>query len=499
MAGRAGDANVLIGTEGEVERCEGGHHVMLILEIQKVVEKARQGTGTCRYWSRVFLYRNVQWRLEVCFETGNGKLENVATFLWVHDADARVGAWTISTNFKILITHGGAFTNHRDISVTFSKDKKNAGTPAFYSSSSPINEMRVTDSILVELKFGGMTYSGESLSYKDLICCNDTNALQKAAGHSTTTMSSGSSSSTSSSSQQAASSSSSSGATSPTNTEFDPTCAICLDFLENPLSTPCGHTFCSKCIAGLNTVRSGIKSCPECRREFTQNLCTSNYMLKNLLETLKQNPLIWNDIDADSSKNPEKACFNYQKCKNVSDAYCVKCETHICPTCHENYHNKSALTRGHTLNPYKPLVCADHQESVTDYCNECKKLACVRCLLHIHQPHLPAVISIKAHADNQRLVLAGLVEDIPSIVDKLKQDQKYVKSQIEKLTKRKRKLASRIEQHTKVLDHTKSVREDQLVIESKFDILIGMIEALEEERNESKKKSTNDKKKSTKV
>lgn len=499
MAGKRGDTNIYIGTN-EVERCEGGSYGLLIPDFQQVLDKAREGSGTCHYWTRVFLYRNVQWRPEICFQTTNGKFKNLGIFLWVHDADARVGDWKITANFSVYVEHGSAHEDKRETSATFTKSQKNLGFPTFFLNKDSIRHMRTADSIYVDFKFRGMTYSGESLSYKDLVCCNDKNAPKQASGSSSSTTNSGSSSSTSNSgsssttsgsSQQAASSSSS---TSPANTEFDPTCAICLDFLDNPLSTPCGHTFCTKCVTNLNADRSGIKKCPECRRVFTQTSCTPNYMLKSLLETLRQNPLIWNDPEADESKHPEKACFNYQKCKNVSDAYCVKCETHICASCHTNYHSKSALTRGHTLNPYKPLVCADHQEQITDYCNECKKLACVRCLLHIHQPHLPAVISIKAHADNQRLALTELASEIPSIIEKLKKDRKYVKAKIAELTKRKKSLTMKIEQHTKVLEHTKSVREDKLVIESEFDILIAMIEGLEEERTADSKK-----KKSTKV
>lgn len=50
-------------------------------------------------------------------------------------------------------------------------------------------------------------------------------------------------------------------------------CSICLEIFTNPLSLPCGHTFCQACIHGhwdsLNPV-PGTFSCPDCRGNFPQ-------------------------------------------------------------------------------------------------------------------------------------------------------------------------------------------------------------------------------------
>lgn len=50
-------------------------------------------------------------------------------------------------------------------------------------------------------------------------------------------------------------------------------CSICLEIFTNPLSLPCGHTFCQACIHGhwdsLNPVPDTF-SCPECRGNFPQ-------------------------------------------------------------------------------------------------------------------------------------------------------------------------------------------------------------------------------------
>jgi len=46
-------------------------------------------------------------------------------------------------------------------------------------------------------------------------------------------------------------------------------CAICLGSLSEPVKTPCGHTYCNKCITGWLIDKN---SCPECRYNIGENL-----------------------------------------------------------------------------------------------------------------------------------------------------------------------------------------------------------------------------------
>ncbi|PCH36282.1 hypothetical protein WOLCODRAFT_126966 [Wolfiporia cocos MD-104 SS10] len=50
----------------------------------------------------------------------------------------------------------------------------------------------------------------------------------------------------------------------------DGCCGICLDDLENPVSTPCGHLHCEKCLVAYFEASADIMnaSCPVCRAEF---------------------------------------------------------------------------------------------------------------------------------------------------------------------------------------------------------------------------------------
>ncbi|CAD8055506.1 unnamed protein product [Paramecium primaurelia] len=80
--------------------------------------------------------------------------------------------------------------------------------------------------------------------------------------------------------------------------EFE--CSLCLTFLTNPITIPCGHTFCKECIT--NAVKQ-IPRCPTCRGTITieiKNL-KENLLIKSTVNELKRHLNI--------TSNPEKQQF----------------------------------------------------------------------------------------------------------------------------------------------------------------------------------------------
>ncbi|XP_039646772.1 tripartite motif-containing protein 5-like isoform X2 [Perca fluviatilis] len=67
-------------------------------------------------------------------------------------------------------------------------------------------------------------------------------------------------------------------------------CPVCLELLTEPLTLPCGHSFCSSCVrAHWDTEAASQSSCPVCRETFTPRpVLQTNIVLAELVEHLKE-------------------------------------------------------------------------------------------------------------------------------------------------------------------------------------------------------------------
>lgn len=66
---------------------------------------------------------------------------------------------------------------------------------------------------------------------------------------------------------------------------------MCLDFLQEPISVDCGHSFCLRCISEFcekSDSALGIYACPQCRGPFRPSSFRPNRQLASLVDTVRQ-------------------------------------------------------------------------------------------------------------------------------------------------------------------------------------------------------------------
>ncbi|XP_054440051.1 E3 ubiquitin-protein ligase TRIM58 [Pteronotus mesoamericanus] len=69
-------------------------------------------------------------------------------------------------------------------------------------------------------------------------------------------------------------------------------CPVCLDFLQDPVSVDCGHSFCLRCISEFcdrsDSEQGGLFACPQCRGPFTREGFRPNRQLASLVDGVRR-------------------------------------------------------------------------------------------------------------------------------------------------------------------------------------------------------------------
>ena len=177
------------------------------------------------------------------------------------------------------------------------------------------------------------------------------------------------------------------------------TCSICLETLQDSRTLPCFHSFCKCClekfVKGQREKAEGkvieVFNCPDCRTEFElkegQQVAgmPRNHFIANMLEVLA------------IQRRPNKILCSTCERKPPAISRCIECEKYLCRECLTAHGNWPDFKK-HTVFTMEELVkpenqdktrekstCKQHEnETFKYYCQTCKKLACIHCVLLEH-------------------------------------------------------------------------------------------------------------------
>ncbi|XP_066474064.1 E3 ubiquitin-protein ligase TRIM39-like [Tiliqua scincoides] len=129
------------------------------------------------------------------------------------------------------------------------------------------------------------------------------------------------------------------------------TCSICLEYFQDPVSIPCGHSFCRACITQCWKERSSNFSCPQCREIALQRNFRPNRELGNVVEITKR---LSAHASLQAAGQEEAVCGKHHEALKL---FCSQDEALICYICRE-----SRAHRSHSVFPV--------EEAAQDYKKE---------------------------------------------------------------------------------------------------------------------------------
>uniref|UniRef100_A0A3P8TUB1 FinTRIM family, member 67 n=1 Tax=Amphiprion percula TaxID=161767 RepID=A0A3P8TUB1_AMPPE len=218
-------------------------------------------------------------------------------------------------------------------------------------------------------------------------------------------------------------------------------CSICLDLLKDPVTIPCGHSYCMDCIRSYwdGEDQRETYSCPQCRQMFRPRPdLVRNTVMADLVEEVKKTR---SKADLCYAAPGDVSCdfCTGRKLKAVKS--CLQCLVSYCDQHLQPHYDVPALKNHKLVDPSKKLqenICSGHNEVMKIFCRTDQQCICYLCSLDEHKGH--DTVSAAAERNDKQRELAENREKIQQRVREKEEGVKVLQQEIAELRRRSSEL-----------------------------------------------------------
>ncbi len=132
-------------------------------------------------------------------------------------------------------------------------------------------------------------------------------------------------------------------------------CPVCQDQLKDPVTIPCGHSYCESCITDCWDQEDQMRdySCPQCKQTYVQ-------------------------CDACTGRKYKAA----KSCLMCLNSYC---QHHL--EQHESWFKGKRHSLTEATGRLQEMICQKHEKLLEVFCRTDQKCICVLCMMDEHKNH----------------------------------------------------------------------------------------------------------------